>query len=217
MRNKNKSGSVLLFALIVMLLMGLMSAAIFLNTRSELNVSVGARDGREAFMKADAAAVLAIQLSRVLLNPDLGEPRDYIPEDLPADIPFTLEFGDDCAICADFTLKDMMERAGDELETDVMKRYLSAAALNSPHLVVRQGGQIVATAAVAVAYLKKEAGASLSSSGGGGNNMAAIMVTASGRVRRPGGSDADYFTSGAETPHSLVTAIYRDKVNLISQ
>ena len=220
---KNPEGSVLLFALVVMMLMGLMAGAIFMNTRSELTISGNTKMGRDAFTNADSTARVALLLARVYVQPSGGHPRDYLAAPLNDDGPFQCSNEDTdehpftvCIHRNNFVMAKMPEPAGKGLEEDIRNRYLAAAAANSPHVILKHNGRIVGTAAVAI----DEGG--LKGSNGGGNygdlngpsEQAVVMVTAIGRV--PLGSDgkgADYYTGNVDSPHSVVTVIYREAVN----
>ncbi|UQZ88190.1 hypothetical protein C4J81_02770 [Deltaproteobacteria bacterium Smac51] len=214
---KNPEGAVLIFALIVMLLMGLMATALFLNTRSELVISRNTYMGRDAFTKADSAARIAIMLSRTLLYPTLGPPSGYFTDNSGGNSPFTVEMS------PDFNLETLLELAGEGLESDIMNRYLVSTAAHAPHITIKHDGNIVATAAVALNYSNNggmgplpQPGSSIDGSGHYGNNdganiQAIVVVTATGRIPLSGDDKrSDYYSGNVESPHSVITAIYKE-------
>lgn len=213
---KNPEGSVLLFAFIVMLLMGLMSVAIFLNTRTELSISHNTAMGRDAFTKADAAGRVAIQLARVLVTSGTGNPEQYIPESLKG--PFEVEINS--ALTQTFNDSNMVTLAGENTEQDILNRQLAAMAVKQPHVIIKYNGEVVGTAAVAIGYLKPAPGGSMGGGGGGGEGAGtpasqdvAITVVATGRVAGGAGDGAtNFFDGNAKAPHSVISTIFKDSV-----
>jgi hypothetical protein len=64
-----KSGMILAFALVVLLMMSLMGVIILSNTQTELKITGNTRLGREAFASADSCARIATFLTLVLIKP----------------------------------------------------------------------------------------------------------------------------------------------------
>ena len=223
-------GSVLLFTLVILVLLGLMGFSIMLNTRSELTISQTTYQGRDAFARADSTARLALFMGRVLLRPSAGEPCDILNNSGSA---FKVEVGDD-GLCAGFSLSNIQEDWGKPpTMEDVLKRYSRATKGSGglPPIVIKHdhgfGDQVVGTAAIAIyrPTPSEDPGGSLGDSGYGSQGEHSfsvyLVVSADGRLSRLKGDDAgnyygDYDDAGQlldEQPtHSIITAIYRELI-----
>ena len=220
-------GSVLMFTLVILVLLGLMGFSIMLNTRSELNISQNNYQGRDAFAKADSTARLALFLGRTLLNGSAGSPCDIINSDAQvAGRPkFEIKIGDD-GLCGNFTLIDLQQSGEMPTMDEIVDRYLQATASSDdpssplfPHLQIFYGGQVVGTAALSLYGPNPSApGGSLGDAGYGLQGEQSIkvylVVSANGRLPRTDGVDAgNYFSDDPKgATHSIVTAIYRELI-----
>jgi len=229
---RQPTGSVILFTLVVLVLLGLMGFSLMVNTRTELSISKNTFLGRDAFSKADLTTRLALFAGRILLNEGAGEPCDILSNlgTSPAGRPvYEVRLGSTVVCSAaggstDLTLESITQ--ADEMPTlqDILDRYLQATASAhvpsssftvQPQVSVLFGGQVVGTAALVLYYNVGEPGGSLEDSGYGsqGENSlrAYLVVSANGRLPQAAGEDAaNYY--GRENPatHSIITAVYRE-------
>ena len=222
-------GSVLMFTLVILVLLGLMGVSIMLNTRSELTVSHNTYQGRDAFAKADSTARLALFLGRTLLNASAGEPCDIInnaPQ--PAGRPeFEIRIGND-GLCGGFTLISIQQSGEMPTVEDILDRYLQATGsanvpgssfTETPHLEILYNGQVVGSAALALySTSPSDPGGSLGDSGYGSQGEHSIkvylVVSSNGhRPRAPGEDAGNYYSDLVQgATQSIVTAIYRELI-----
>ena len=78
-----RSGMILAFALVILLLMSLMGVVILTSSQTELKITGNTRLGREAFNSADSCARIATFLTLVLVKPK-NETIDDLIKDPPA-------------------------------------------------------------------------------------------------------------------------------------
>ena len=216
-------GSVLMFTLVILVLLGLMGVSLMLNTRSELTVSQNTYQGRDAFAKADSTAHLALFLGRTLLNASAGVPCDIKNDnDQPAGRPkFEVNIGNDDT-CGGFTLAEIQQTGAMPTLEDILNRYLQATASSDaapPHIQILYGGQVVGSAALSLYSTNpSDPGGSLGDSGYGSQGEHSIkvylVVSSDGRLPRTPGEDAgNYYDDAARgATHSIVTAIYRELI-----
>ena len=220
-------GSVLMFTLVILVLLGLMGVSLMRNTRTELTVSQNTYQGRDAFAKADSTAHLALFLGRTLLNASAGLPCDIInDEDQMAGRPkFEVRIGTD-GLCGDFNLTAIQQTGEMPTIEDILNRYLQATASSNdpssplfPHLRVLYGEQVVGSAALSLySTSPTDPGSSLGDSGYGSQGEHSIkvylVVSSNGRLPRAPGVDAgNYFDDGIRgATHSIITAIYRELI-----
>lgn len=229
-------GSVLMFALVIMLLMGLAGTAIFMNTRNEMVISDSVNSSRNAFAGTDAAAQIATAMGRVVLSPELPL-SDFLAGNANATgsdprHPLKVVVND-----AKFNQAALAEAGA----YDYGQRYLEAASWDgrtangndlSPHLVFTtpvqgaSGGNVdatVATASFSMAVVNplssQNAGGSrgqpgYDSTGGSGRTQVYMTVTVNGRpldAAAPAPAEAAAFDGGSgEGPYSIITTIFRE-------
>ncbi|MDR1921428.1 MAG: pilus assembly PilX N-terminal domain-containing protein [Candidatus Adiutrix sp.] len=215
-------GSILMFSLVILLMIGLMGAIIHLNTTTELRISHDTYEGRDAFTKADSTARVGLLLGRALLYSEAGDPGDYVRGDVSgADRPFKVELD-----TANFTLANVAKFTDIVTAEDIKNRYLQATHADSaetPQVKVLYGDEVIGTASVDIGYgSPNQPGASLGQhtyNRDDGNTVTAfVVVTADGRVSRPApggspGDNANYFRGDYEATHSIVTTIFRETMS----
>lgn len=216
-------GTVLIFTLVILLLVGLMGAAILLNTRTELNISHNTSVGRDAFSRADMTARIATLMGRVLLHPELGSAQAlFSGADSSDDNTLIVQFNDTW-----FNTAAMKEEAMDDY--DPVKRYVRASrflegssgdefSADTPQLVFREkgSGKIVSTASISMDYGEAvQDGMSLDSgsfydSSSGSTIRVVLTVTVSGHPPVAGTSGNAYDGGSSDLPHSVITTIFRE-------
>ena len=230
---RHPSGSVLVFTLVILILLGLMGASLMVNTRTELRVSHNTYLGRDAFSKADLTARLTLFVGRSLLNGSAGPICDILSAlaSPPAGRPtYEIRLGSTTICTSASGLTDLTQESitrSDENLTiqDILDRYLQATASASapgsafsdpPQVTVLQGGQVVGTAALALYYnnLGNEGGG-IGDEGYGGQGENSIrvylVVSANGRLPLEAGVDAaNFYGGGSPATHSIVTTVYRE-------
>jgi hypothetical protein len=212
-----KSGMVLVFTLVVLLLMSLMGVVILTNAQTELKITGNTRLGREAFNSADSCARIATLMSIVLLNPkneDVG--AIYANNTLNnSDTKFPLKIEP----TARFTSKSLIEEA---TNFDYTSRYketgIGSSAAEDPHIIFkvkdRDTGveRVVATAVISLeTHNILSSGASLGTgepheSGDGPSVQVGIIVSVTGRTNT-------LYSSTGDEPASIVTIMYRNFLN----
>ena len=224
-------GSVLVFALVIMLLMSLMGIAILANVRTELAISGNAAVGRNAFATADAAGQIATTMARILLRPDAGLPADILKESSGPAFPMKVEINS-----SKFNAFKLRQERTD---INYAGRYVQAGSWAgrsensqdlSPHLTFTVAGEdaegnpadiVVATAAVAMdskAMITPGAtnggGDAYDKTGGVATLEVLMVVTVNGRPTRTvlAGTDAKTSFDGGinEGPYSIITTIFRE-------
>ena len=232
--DRQPRGSVLLFTLVILVLLGLMGASLMMNTRTELSVTQSTYLGRDAFAKADYTARLALFLGRALLNQTAGDPCDFLTSTSgPAGRPgFTVRIGANITCSNSGGSTDLTQdliRQESEMPTleDIADRYLQATGSANapgttfhykPHLTVLYGGQVVGTAALTMYYSGiSDPGGSQGDDfyGSQGENSVRVylVVSADGRLpRAPGEDSANFYSGGRTSTRSIVTAVYREIV-----
>lgn len=190
-----------MFTLAVLLLLSLMGAAILLSTGSGPRFSDTVKE-REAFLRAGSAVNIAAAVTRVILNPEMGDPRDFLAQALPYKV----------TLSDDFNLAFLLGEA--ENGADSQQYYLRAwgrpegGRERGPQIFFWQGQELIATASVAVERLAPvPAGMSLAETGydlsGESGSRLMILVTVNGQSLL---ADA----RGPEAAHSLISAIFRE-------
>ena len=226
-------GSVLMFTLVILVLLGLMGVSLMRNTRTELTVSQNTYQGRDAFAKADSTARLALFLGRTLLNASAGRPCEVVNNDSPpagfGRPEFRVRIGKDVennndteqnSPCEGFTLMEIQQTGEMPTIDDILERYLQATSSSDappPHIQILYNGQVVGSAAVSLySTSPSDPGGSLGDSGYGSQGEHSIkvylVVSSNGRLPRTPGEDAgNFYDDGAQgATHSIVTAIYRE-------
>ena len=215
-------GTVLIFTLVILLLMAMMGTAIMLNTRTELSISYNTNVGRDAFNRADMTARIATLMGRVLLHPELGEPKAIFDG---------ASGGGDSALTVEldrnwFNKAAFREKAMDDY--DAMERYLLTSRFlegssgdefskDTPQLVFRQkSGEIISTAALSMDYGDVvQPGMSLDSGNaydpsGGSSVRVVLLVTVSGHPPVANKADNAYSGGNSDLPYSVITTIFRE-------
>ncbi|MDR2339194.1 MAG: pilus assembly PilX N-terminal domain-containing protein [Deltaproteobacteria bacterium] len=200
-----KSGMILAFALIILMLMSLMGVIILSSTQTELKISSNSKLGREAFNSADSCARLATLMTIVLLNPKdesvssmLRSPGTPSPR-----FPLTIEMQ------PKFNAADLHAEA---TNFDYTQRYLDTglgSATAEPHIIFKMNDRVIATAVVNIdTETPIFDGGSLGTgepheSGDGPSMQVGIVVSVTGRT-----------TTGinvtGDEPTSVVTIMYRN-------
>ena len=201
----SRSGMILAFALVILLLMSLMGLIILSNTQTELKISGNSRLGREAFSSADSCARIATFLTLVLVKPKEETIADVLtsPTGTPPRFPLEIETQ------PKFTYSSLLTEA---TNFDYTKRYDETgigSASSDPHIIFSMNGRVVATAVVNIeTHNIIDAGASLGTvepheSGDGPSIQLGIIVLVTGRTN----SGA---ALGSDEPASVVTIMYRN-------
>jgi hypothetical protein len=225
---KHPQGMVLAFTLCILLLMTLMGTAILLNSRTELNISSNTSLGRNAFAAADTAARIATLMGRILLHPELGNPKaivDGAASGAGPAFPLTIEVN-----ANKFNLARLRN---DEASYNYTLRYIragredyDAASLDllAPHIVFKTKlagvERTVATASLALDH-QEPVGAGMSlgggdayDGGGGGHLQIVLAVSVNGRALSdkptPAGTDGAFDGGTADIPHSVITTLFRE-------
>ncbi|MDR1607748.1 MAG: hypothetical protein LBT38_04985 [Deltaproteobacteria bacterium] len=211
LRKGQKSGMVLVFVIVVLLLIGLMGLVILSSTRSEVNISSNYRQSQDAFQATDSLAKLAVLLSRAAVKPVLGTPQDLLGVMAPKEPenPITVEINRDR-----FNLESLIEESDPFAYAE---RYsetsdLAAQRQKAPHLIFKVNGQVVGQASVTLDANLDMTGYSLSGSdrydpSSGGNSPVDLVIVVSGTIARPSGqADSD----ATLAPKTVITAITRD-------
>ncbi|MDR3155252.1 MAG: hypothetical protein LBW85_13540 [Deltaproteobacteria bacterium] len=208
----NRSGLILAFALCILVLMSLMGIVILSNTRTELSITGNTRMGREAFNSADAAARMAIYLTRELVMSRSDDFSAIITSDtIPSPAPRYRIY-----VCPqmDFTFENLTSQA---TNFDYTERYLDTGAgegAPNPHIVFQQAPcgsanpMVVANAVVNLEdYDLISAGTTIGGGDGGGGSApqykVGIVVSVNARTN-------ESVENGTDSPHSLITIMYRN-------
>ncbi|MDR1658136.1 MAG: pilus assembly PilX N-terminal domain-containing protein [Deltaproteobacteria bacterium] len=202
-----KSGMVLAFTLVLLILISLMGVYVLTNTATELSISGHNRVGREAFNAADSSAMLATLLGRLVLHPELGDPANVLKVSNKPALPMTVEINQ-----SRFNLASLQ---AESLNFDFNKRYQEAvnfdhsSSVKPPHLVFKVRDKVVATAVVSLdsdvpigAGFSLSSGDSYDNAGGAGIQINLVITT--------NGSPSTNAQGTNDEPHSVVTTIYRE-------
>jgi hypothetical protein len=200
---KMSDGTILVYALAILVLIAMMGFVLISNSLVELSISGNNRIGREAFNTADSSERIATLLSRIVLHPELGDPGTILTPSPDPQFPLTVEIDNDR-----FSLANLQKESAD---FDFLQRYLEALSydpLHPPHIVFKVGGKVVATAIVNMEIKEPIAdGYSLGvggkydfSSGTGVQVNLVITINAT-----PMSINTDF-----DDPHSIITSIYRE-------
>ena len=237
-KKEHPHGSILMFTLIIMLLLGLMGAAIMLNTRTELNVSANTTQGRAAFSRADMGTGVATLISRVLLSPVLGSVEDLLQSDGGQTVSGRVLTVDNIQSKeTDFNPATMLNLAKGRVTpansgqwgyNEFQSRYAQMGSATgeandsdvSPHfsLTLRQGGQVAGTAVVTIdpgSGVQKGmtlGGSNYGTSDGTSFRMV-LVVSVNGRELKSDSDKSAY--SGEEpddAPHSVLTSMYLESI-----
>jgi hypothetical protein len=144
--DKNRSGMILVFVIVIMMLTALMGIIIMASTRTNLTTVDFQKNGDEAFNSADSAAKLSVLFSRVILHPVLGSPEQLIPASPSSpNNPMTIVLNEDR-----FKLDDLIANSDPFAYVD---RYLETGMTKSPtaedpHIYYKIGDKVVATAVI---------------------------------------------------------------------
>ena len=231
--SSHPKGTVLIFTMVILLLMGLMGIAILLNTRTELSISYNTNVGREAFNRADMAASIATLMARVLLRPELGEPKDLVRD---------VDTSDDASIIVNydevrFDRALMREEAMNNF--DPTARYLKAGSFveqtdtsgtnignnsmtftaDTPSIVFRQkGGKIIATAVVAMDYGEVNIegmsldGGNFYDPSGGSTVRVVLLVSVNGHPPVDNTTSNAFDGGDKDLPSSVITTIFQEYI-----
>ncbi|MDR1577394.1 MAG: hypothetical protein LBT86_04085 [Deltaproteobacteria bacterium] len=206
-----RSGMVLVFVIVILVLIGMMGVFIMVATRSEVNVSTHFRQSQDAFHSSDSFLKLAILLSRTALRPVLGTPQDLLgstPDSQPAH-PLTVEINHHR-----LNLESLIEEAD---PFGYSQRYLETTELTGdptkrPHLIFKVNGEVVGVASVTLDTELDTNGYSLNGadrydSAGGGNSPVdlVIVVTGTRPTLAANVKDEELFA-----PRTIIMAITRD-------
>lgn len=216
-------GSILLLTLVILLLMGLMGTALIVNSTTEKQITYNTNVGRDAFLQADSLSRIGTLVGRSLLYEGAGDISQLVksrpvpspPAADPARPPFNLEIDPGFNFDAAQTLGEESTKAA------MRERYLMATAAATPHLTLKYGDNVVATAAIAIEQTQlAHTGASVLEdtydTNDGTTIRVHILVSASGRVpllNYTGGtyrtdSDSLYHDGVMNSAHSIVTSVF---------
>jgi hypothetical protein len=206
---KGKSGMILAFALVILVLMSLMGIIIMSNTRTELSITGNTRLSREAFNTADACARISTFLTLVLLNQRTETLEEVFSTYTPAN-DFLMEIKPQTK----FNLEQLLDEA---TNFDYKQRYLETGAgaeAPAPHIIFEQNGQEVANAVVNLEdYILIPEGMGLGTadaydSSGGPKLQMGLVVSVTARTEHPVPTAANQ-----DEPSSIVTIMYRNYIN----
>ena len=231
-------GSVLVFALVIMLLLGLMGAAIMLNTRTEMSVAGNTTQGRAAFSRADMGTGVATLIARVLLSPTLGSVEQLFQNsggDTVAGRVLTVDNIQSKE--SDFNPATLLNLAKGNISSnqegqwdynEFQSRYaqmgLDAVDIEkenlSPHfsLTLRQDGQVAGTAVVTVdpgsgVQRGMTLGGSNYGTSDGASYRLVLVVSVNGRAPAEVSTKRAYSgESPADAPHSVLTTMYLESI-----
>ncbi|UQZ87823.1 hypothetical protein C4J81_00750 [Deltaproteobacteria bacterium Smac51] len=204
---KHPRGSILMFTLVILLLVGLMGFAININTRTELNISGNTVGGRTAFTRADTAADVTALMLRAMLYPELDSPLEFFANSKD-DI--TVIFNED-----DFNLGELRSAAFDGQTTEkYQERYVRAGRSESdgdgtPDVIFMRNGKVLSTASIAMSMGSVvPAGSSL-----GGDVLVVMVTSVNGRSTQGENDSAAYDGADvSDAPHSVITIISREPI-----
>jgi hypothetical protein len=203
---KAKSGLILVFVIVIMMVTSLMGLIVMVNTRTELTTSGHHRRGLEAFNAADSAAKMSNLFARILLHPVLDSPSTVLSSSGSPDKPMTVEFN-----ASRFDMEKLFEESK---PYEYVKRYLETGISNSPtslapHIVFKIDGKVVATSVVNLDPSSAiTSGYSLNAidhydKSGGPSVPVDMVVTVRGVTES--GDSSEYIT-----PQSIITTIMRE-------
>lgn len=216
---RHPAGSVLIFTLGVLLLLGLMGMAIMTTTNSELKTTAQTRLGREAFSRADSMATIALQLARTIIVAETAGDFNTIIDNSKSGTA-TSPPGPVYSVEVDPSIANEMSfyQLGRVSSTDdIRERYLRATEADTsidPTVTLLLDGNIIGTAHVATTTIIPAGGPQ-----DGTLLFTYIVVSADGRVPRSVGAAnvGNYFNEHeTETTRSIVSSIYR-QVRVTSQ
>ena len=193
-----------MFTLVILILVSLMGGAFILSSRTGLDNFNDASLEHQAYLNADSAAQLATLISRAMFNPELGDPRKLIFEDLGLSV----------TLADDFNPAELLKEA--RAGQDIQRRYLRARNQNGtegeyqPHLLFWRGQELLATGAVSIdPGPTLVAGLSLAESdyaqSDGASACLFLVITVIGRSS----SGRSEYEAG-QGASSVITTIYRE-------
>lgn len=212
LRLPHPRGSVLLYTLVILLFMSFLGLALLFSTNTELNIASNASDGHTAFSVADSAADIAVLMSRMALNPVLGD--------------FDQTFGSiRVKVRDDFSLA-LLQNEGMGAP-GAQSRYHTAAYTagesgSKPHITIVGGdsgaeGIILATAVVSLDRGRViKAGSSLGGGGYDGAGGASIEVGLVISVIGYSKGRSEFTATGSaesDSPRSIITTVIREVIN----
>ena len=210
---RQPGGSVLLFTLVILVLLGIMGFSIMASTRTELSVSSDIRLGRGAFQQADLTLRVALLAALASINPVVGNPCDVFrslsspSSGRPA---YEVRFGSSstCGTGSGGSTSDLVVPDVTSLtQAEITNRYLQAveSGAAAPQIRILYGGQEVGTAALIMHYGETSGG----SEGEGGRTPVYLVVRANGRLPRAAGEATNYFEVESGATHSIIMGVYR--------
>jgi hypothetical protein len=208
---KSRSGMILAFAVVILVLMSLMGIVILSNTSTGLSITSNAKQTREAFHSADSCARLVTLLTLALLDPRTSDINDIFAHSTPSGANAPL----DISLQPKFNVADLISSGVNNF--DFTKRYLetgAGAGAMDPHVIFSVNGRQIAQAVVNLeTYSLIPEGMGLGTgdpfdSSGGPKLQVGLVVSVTART-----NESSTTAANPEDPTSIVTIMYRNYIN----